>query len=91
MAILLVTYDLNAQGQDYDSVRKYFEQYAYAKALKSAWLIETRKTVQDIFSEFRQVVDQNDTFFVSRVFRPHFEGVLNKEIVDWVNSSDRDW
>lgn len=91
MAILLVTYDLNAQGQDYQAVTKYFQQYAYAKVLKSAWLIETDKVVEQVHNEFSRIVDANDTYLVTRVFQSEFKGYLNKNVVDWIDSPDRRW
>lgn len=91
MTILLVTYDLNAQGQDYQAVTKYFQQYAYAKVLKSVWLIETDKVVEQVYNEFARVVDANDTYLVTRVFKNEFKGYLNKDVVAWIDSPDRRW
>jgi CRISPR/Cas system-associated endoribonuclease Cas2 len=65
--VYVVTYDLNATGQDYKTLIKYLESEFAVRILKSVWLLKSNKTANSIFHELHALMDANDNIWISEV------------------------
>jgi hypothetical protein len=65
---LLVGYDLNRPGQDYDELTKFLKsQDSWWHALDSTWIVVTSKTTSELRDEIKRFIDANDTVLVMNV------------------------
>ena len=68
MAAYLVTYDLNANGQNYKCLDKALTELAtHWRFQKSAWLVDWTGTAFDLANQLQSCLDSNDILFVTRV------------------------
>lgn len=68
MALHIVAYDLNQQGQNYDCIIKKLEGFGtFWHFQKSVWLVEWAGSSYDLANDLEGCLDSNDTLFVSRV------------------------
>lgn len=89
MAIILVTYDLKKQGQNYQGVHDYLKKFTYCKHLESVWLLDTVRTTSEIRDALRGLTDSNDVIFVTRLSKDWSS--LNYGCATWLNESSRSW
>ena len=85
MAILLVTYDLNREGQRpniVDAVKNVGT--SWARLSESSYAIETIKTPEQVYAELSKLIDDNDYLFVITLKRPYF-GYGPKDVIDWLD------
>lgn len=82
MSTYLITYDLNAQGQNYEKVIETIKNcsVAWYSAWKSSYLIKSSMTVKQINDIIAQYLDGNDTLLVIEV-DDNYNGRL--EETDW--------
>lgn len=85
MAILLITYDLNKQGQDYAEFYALRNKYPYARLSESSYAIQTEETPRQIFDKFSAAIDQNDYLFVVTLRRPYW-GFGPEKVIDWLEA-----
>ncbi len=66
MNTLLVSYDLQTPGKDYEKLWDHLKSYSYwAKPLESVWLVKTTRTPKEVKEIIRDnYIDQNDKLFV---------------------------
>lgn len=83
MAILLVTYDLNKQGQDYADFYKFLEKYSYARLSESSYAISTNNSPSDIYNALFPHIDKNDRLYIITLNQP-YAGFGLTEINDWL-------
>ena len=50
MAVLLVTYDLNKPGKDYNDLLKTIKSYAWARLSESSYAIKTDQSPQQVLT-----------------------------------------
>ena len=68
MNTLLVGYDLNKSGQDYeDLIGAIKEQGAWWHHLDSTWLVKTGKSAAEMRDHLKQHIDSNDELLVINV------------------------
>ena len=83
---MLITYDLNKPGKDYDSL--YLVIKSTSKAwwhyLDSTWLVATQEDVGYWQRKIREVVDQNDHFLVVEITKMPRQGWLPQKAWDWI-------
>lgn len=66
MPSYLVTYDLNVPGQDYKDLIEALEgRFQATRILKSAWLVNTSGTANDLAYELYKHMDASDGLFVA--------------------------
>ena len=84
MSAYLITYDLNAQGQNYESVIKTIKEcsFTWYSAWKSSYLIKSNMTSKQINDRISQYLDGNDTLLVIEV-ADNYNGRLIE--TDWDN------
>lgn len=82
MSTYLITYDLNAQGQNYERVIKAIKEcsVSWYSAWKSSYLIKSNMTTKQINDCISQNLDGNDTLFVIEV-NDNYNGRLIE--TDW--------
>lgn len=94
MAILFVTYELNAPGRKYQPVYDYLKKHAYCrgtegKRLESSWLLDTSKTAKQVRDEMRELIDENDVLFVAPIKKAW--AANNYYCGTWLNKDERSW
>lgn len=86
MAAKLITYDLNSPGQDYDKLIKAIKELGpWWHYLESTWLVDTRRTPDQIVEYIRKMTDKNDYLLVIDVTGDTHQGFLPKSAWDWIN------
>ena len=86
MAVLLVTYDLNKEGNsrsDYTEILKQIKRTAWAHLSDSSYAIETSETPQQVFKRLEPHLDPNDYLMVITLNRPWW-GQHSREVLDWL-------
>ncbi len=89
--LILITYDLKKPGKDYSDLYKTIKSLGnWWHYLESTWLIDIlssdpNKTVNDISSKIKTVMDSNDFLFVTDISNKARQGWLPKEAWDWIN------
>ena len=65
--LVLVSYDLNKEGKDYESVEKTLLKFdpTPIRALESVWILESEYSVEFIREELEKVMDKNDKLLVA--------------------------
>ncbi|MCD8553705.1 hypothetical protein [Seleniivibrio sp.] len=85
MAVYNVTYDLNATGQNYDGLIAEIKRSAsWCKYQKSAFLIYTGETAQQVCDRLKPFIDKNDYLLVINCCGSR-QGWLSQEAWDWIN------
>ena len=86
MAVLLVTYDLNKPGKDYNDLLKAIKNYTWARLSESSYAIRTDHSSQQVFDKFKPYLDQNDNLYVISLKKP-YAGFGPQEVNTWLENS----
>ncbi len=91
MTVLLITYDLNREGENYketdDKVLKIMHKnYENRKLSESSYAIATSDDPDVIYNKFKDVLDKDDAFYVIKLTKPK-SGYLKTETKDWINKN----
>lgn len=89
MAIILVTYDLNAPGKNYKPVHEHLKKFTHCKCLESVWLLDTDKTTATIRDELEAKIDSNDSLFVVKLAKNW--AAINFSCAEWLKKTARRW
>ena len=85
MRRLLITYDLNKQGQNYKALYEAIKALgAWWHYLDSTWMVQTYDTVQSASDKLLKHIDKNDFLLVVDVTGDTMQGWLPKEAWDWI-------
>ncbi len=90
MAVYIVTYDLNAPGQNYNNLINAIKSYTHCYALKSAFFIDTHKGAAELRDELMKYVDKNDILYVMELKR-HWGCNRETACTTWLQNSARTW
>lgn len=90
MSVYMVTYDLNAPGQDYSTLIKEIGKFTHCKALKSAFFIDSAKSASEIRDHLMKFVDPDDMLFVLEL-RWHWGANRVSPATDWLQDKNRTW
>lgn len=90
MAIYIVTYDLNAPGQDYTPLIDEIKKYTHCKCLKSAFFIDTKEDAATIRDKLMKLIDKNDSLYVMEL-KKHWAANRTMTCTDWLKSEQRTW
>lgn len=63
----LITYDLLAPGQNYNSLIKAIESYNHVKINLSCYAVETEDSFETVFDKLTPHLDKNDRLFVTNL------------------------
>jgi hypothetical protein len=84
MSTLLITYDLNKPGQNYEELKKYIDKFAWARLSESSYAIETSLSPEQIYSELSGIIDSSDTVYIVTLTNPWY-GQGSKEVNQWLS------
>jgi CRISPR/Cas system-associated endoribonuclease Cas2 len=90
MAVYIVTYDLNAPGQDYNPLISAIRKYTNCKCLKSAFFIDTSEDASVIRDKLTPLVDKNDALYVVEL-RKHWAANRTLPCNEWLRDQSRTW
>jgi hypothetical protein len=86
MSILLVTYDLNKAGQDYDGFYKIIKSFNYTKLSESSYAIQTDETPAKLYEKLFPHIDKNDHFYVITLKKP-YSGFGPTDVNNWLDKN----
>lgn len=87
MAALLITYDLNKPGQDYDGLFEEIKSMGtWWHYLDSTWIVATSLNVSAAADRIRAKLDNSDHFLVLDITGDTSQGWLPKDAWSWINS-----
>jgi len=86
MNTILISYDLNSPGQNYDNLIKHIKgHYSWCKVLKSAWAVSTSKSTTTVRDECKSYLDANDDLFVVNITGAGWASSgLDSQITKWL-------
>jgi hypothetical protein len=88
--ILLVSYDLKGLSTGYTQLYEYLKSHnGWSHYLASTWLIDTKKTPDEIVDEIQPFLKEKDHVLVVRFDRP-YQGWLPQKAWDWI-AKHKDW
>jgi hypothetical protein len=90
MSVYMVTYDLNAPGQDYGSLIREIEKYIHCKALKSAYFVDSSLSAPAIRDHLKKHIDGTDVLFVMEL-QKHWAVNRATTASSWLKSESRTW
>lgn len=84
MAVLLITYDLNAKGQKHNEVLTKIKDFQFWLQLsESSYAVSTSLSADQVFKNFENLIDNNDRMFVVPMMQP-YQGWASKEQHKWL-------
>lgn len=87
MSAVLITYDLNEPGQNYEKLYDKIKTFgAWWHHLDSAWIIDTNLTVADISEKLRAVMDDSDSVLVLNITGDSYAGWLSQDAWNWLKN-----
>ncbi len=66
MAVTLVSYELDAPGQNYAGLISAVQRYTHCKSPKSAWLTDTPQSPIQVRNNLGQHIDEQDPLAATR-------------------------
>lgn len=86
--MIMVTYDLNQLGQEYQDLFEAIKSIGcpWWHHMKSVWLLDTRLTANEVYKQLESHLDKNDHILVIGVDPYEKQGWLPKKAWDWINN-----
>lgn len=84
--IYLISYDLNKPGKDYSKLYDKLKTFKYCHPLESTWIIQTNKSVNDLYDIIKGTVDDNDYFIIVDITGKSKHGWLKKTATECINN-----
>jgi hypothetical protein len=83
---LLIAYDLNKPGQNYEGVHEAIKALgAWWHYLESTWIVATRQSPDAAWSAIRSVFDDSDRCLVIDITGDSYQGWLTQDAWDWIH------
>jgi hypothetical protein len=84
--VLLITYDLNSPGKNYNHLYDAIKSISgiWWHSLSSVWLVETLLTPKQVFELLSPCIDRNDEIFVIRLSKDYWGQLPKQESWDWL-------
>lgn len=82
----VVSYDLNAPGQDYSGVHKAIQSAStgvWCRPLESVWVIQSNLSSASIYNAIAPNLDKTDHLFVAEITSNYF-GYLDTKVVNYL-------
>lgn len=90
MSVYIVSYDLNAPGQDYSDLIAAIKKYNFCYSLKSAYFIDTSDTAASVRDNLMRYLDKNDVLYVMEL-QKHWACNRQMACTTWLKDSRRTW
>jgi hypothetical protein len=71
MTVLLVTYDLNKPGQDYEKLLSVIKNYDYVELCKSSYVVDTNKP-SEFCDKVSSTLDKTTQLYIFKLTDPLF-------------------
>lgn len=85
MSALLITYDLNKPGQNYDKLyEKIKELGTWWHYLDSTWIVVSTLTPSQAFDRLKPTLDESDRVLVLNITGDTYSGWLTETAWDWL-------
>jgi hypothetical protein len=86
MSCLLITYDLNKPGQNYDDLYEVIKNLGshWWHYMDSTWLVASTLTPDQAVDRLKGVVDGSDRLLVIDVKGDSRQGLLTEDAWDWI-------
>ncbi len=84
MSVKLITYDLNAPGQNHTKVLEKIKTYTWARLSESSYAVDTSETAATIYGKFKPLLDQSDDFLVISMTKP-YAGRAHRDVISWLD------
>ncbi|MHA1703791.1 MAG: hypothetical protein ACTSWK_16165 [Promethearchaeota archaeon] len=83
--ILLVTYDLNSPGQNYDDILKSIRKFEHIQLSESSYVIFVKISITKIFKDyFESYLDYNDEFHLIKLTKL-YRCYGNPDVEEWLD------
>jgi hypothetical protein len=84
--MILITYDLNKTGQNYSKLHNAIKSLgaAWWHRLDSTWLVKTRLSTDQVTTQLKPHIDDNDWLLVMEVKPSTAHGWLAQEDWNWI-------
>ncbi|MBA2058646.1 MULTISPECIES: hypothetical protein [unclassified Psychrobacter] len=87
MAALLITYDLNAPGQEHDKILDKIKTFnGWARLSESSYAVSTSLAPNQVYSQFESLLDSNDHIWIISLKKP-YSGFGSKKVIDWLDAN----
>lgn len=87
--LYLITYDLHEPEKNYTALQNLIQSLGEANhCLGSVWLLQTRIGVNEVQSEVRKVIDENDRVIITEMTGMPRNGWMNRDVWAWVRAHD---
>lgn len=84
MATLLITYDLNSPGQNYEAVHEAIKSLgAWYHAMDSIWVVKTTMTTDQANKKIGDAADESDSWFICTVTHDR-QGWMPETFWEWL-------
>lgn len=83
MAVLLVTFDANRPGQDYNSLHELLKRYKHVKLSDGSYAIETYEATRTVYNKITRFLNGNVHVFVLTVTKP-FTTLCTEDVKLWL-------
>ena len=88
MPALLITYDLNKEGEHYPEtnkeILKRIRNYSNKKLSESSYAIATGESPDYVYDKFKDILDSDDSFYVITLCKPK-KGHVFPSITKWMD------
>ncbi len=86
MSVKLITYDLNKAGQNHAEVLAKIKSFGiWAKLSESSYAIVSYLTPDQLYQQFRPLIDDNDNLLIITLKKP-CQGWTSKEVGNWLEN-----
>jgi hypothetical protein len=85
MALLLVTYSLNAPNRDYSGFYDAIAAYPHVRLSESSYAIHTYETPSTLFSQLSLHMEESDHLYIMTLMRP-WQAYGLEEVTKWLES-----
>ena len=83
MAVLLVTFDSNHPGQDYNGVQSLLQHYKHVRLAEGSYAIETYEATRTVYNKITRYLSGNVHVYILTVTKP-FTTQCVDDIKSWL-------
>jgi len=92
MAIYIVTWNLNREGDNYPAARAAFieqlERHTHVadSGLESVRFVSSSLSAEDLYLDLQPKIDDDDRVFVVQLASSKIAGQLEDDVIDWIEA-----
>ena len=83
MAVLLVTYDADENGQDYKGLVAMLKRYKHLFLIEGSWAIETQEATRTVYNKVTKFLSQRVHVYVLTLTKP-FTSQRLEDVTIWL-------